>query len=428
MTEPLSDPSATALAEPSPSDDNSPPQESFAASVANAFRYGNTAVIVLLAFLCSLVVGAILIVAADKPTRTAMGYFFQSPGDTFSRGWHAVAAAYVALFQGSVFNSNSLYSNSGVGIFYPICQTLNYATPLILGGLAVAVAFRAGLFNIGVQGQIIAGAICAGYVGFHWQLPHVIHLILALAAGIVGGTIWGAIVGWLKAATGAHEVITTIMLNYIAVNLVAYLLTVKGYQRPNSIQPQSAPIHGTARLPYLFGQKQQVTLGLLIAFAAALGCWWLLTRSTIGFRLRAVGANSFAARTAGMSVRRSYVLVMALSGLLAGLAGCSQILGANAGSGVTAQIDGGFGFIAITVALLGFASPGGVVAAGLLFGAFQAGSVQLLANTSTPQDVANIMQYVIVLFIAAPGLVRLIFRLREARGGGGHQLAKGWNG
>ncbi len=402
--------------------------ESMAGRIWDAFRYGNTAAIVILAFVCSLVVGAILIVAADEPTRNAMGYFFQDPSDTFSRGWKAISSAYVALFQGSVFNSNSLYSNSGVGVFYPICQTLSYATPLILGGLAVAVAFRAGLFNIGVQGQIIAGAICSGYVGFHWSMPPVIHLVVALAAGVLGGAVWGGIAGWLKARTGAHEVISTIMLNYVAVYLLGYLLTVHGFQRPNSIQPQSSPIHGTARLPYLFGAKQQVNLGLVIAVLAAVGCWWLLTRSTLGFRLRAVGANAFAARTAGMSVQRSYLAVMVISGVLAGLAGCTQILGVNAGSGLNGSIDGGFGFDAITVALLGFASPWGVIAAGLLFGAFHAGGVQLLATTGTPQDVSNIMQYIIVLFIAAPGLVRLIFRLREARGGGGQQLAKGWNG
>jgi ABC-type uncharacterized transport system permease subunit len=419
---------ATASVDSEGGGDTSSTEDSLLARTVDAFRYGNTAAIVVLAFFSSLVVGAVLIVAADAPTRTAMGYFFQSPGDTFSRGWRAIAAAYVALFQGSVFNSNSLYSNSGIGVFYPICQTLSYATPLIFGGLAVAVAFRAGLFNIGAQGQIIAGAICSGYVGFHWSLPPVIHLVVALAAGVIGGMVWGGLAGVLKARAGAHEVISTIMLNYIAVYLIGYLLTVKGFKRPNSIQPQSSPIHGTARLPYLFGAKQQVNLALVLALLAAFGCWWLLTRSTLGFRLRAVGANAFAARTAGISVARSYVTVMVISGALAGLAGCTQILGANAGSGLNGQIDGGFGFDAITVALLGFASPGGVVAAGLLFGAFHAGGVQLLATTSTPQDVSNIMQYVIVLFIAAPGLIRLIFRLRDARGGGGQQLAKGWNG
>jgi simple sugar transport system permease protein len=404
-----------------------PPVVTRRGRLMHAYQHGNSAVLVFLALICALVVGAIFVVLADPPTRKAAGYFFSSPGDTFSRGWHAIASAYSALFEGSIFNPNSLYSNGGVGVFAPICQTLYYATPLIFGGLAVAVAFRAGLFNIGAQGQIIAGAICAGYVGFHWELPHVIHLVLALLAGMLGGAIWGGLAGWLKAQFGAHEVITTIMLNYVAAYLIAYLLTVHGFQRPNSIQAQSSPIHGTARLPYLFGQHLAVDLGLVLALLAAVGCWWLLTRSTLGFRLRAVGANANAARTAGMSVERSYFTVMAISGLLAGLAGCYQILGANAGSGLNGSIDGGFGFDAITVALLGFASPGGVVAAGLLFGAFHAGGVQLQATTTTPQDVATIMQYVIVLFIAAPGLIRLIFRLRDARGGT-QQLAKGWNG
>jgi general nucleoside transport system permease protein len=405
-----------------------PDKPSTAYRILDAIRSGNTAVVVILAFFCALVVGAILIVASDEPTRTAMGYFFQYPSDTFSRGWHAISSAYAALFKGSIFNTDSLYSNGGVPIFGPICATLTDATPLILGGLSVGMAFRSGLFNIGVQGQIIAGAICAGYVGFHWKFPPVIALVLALLAGCIGGAIWGGFTGWLKARTGAHEVITTIMLNYIAVYLLAYLLTVSGFQRPGANEAISPSIHGNARLPYLFGAKLTVNLGLIIALLAAVVCWWLLTRSTIGFRLRAVGANANAARTAGMSVPRSYIQVMIIAGVLSGLAGCTQVLGVNAGSGLNGAIDGGYGFTAITVALLGMGSPGGIVAAGLLFGAFQAGSVQLLANTTTPQDLSNVMENVIVLFIAAPGLIRLIFQLKGERSGGPNALAKGWNG
>jgi simple sugar transport system permease protein len=313
-----------------------------------------------------------------------------------------------------------------VGAFTPISNTLLNATPLILGGLAVGLAFRTGLFNIGVQGQMIIGAVFAGYVGFAWPLPHVVHLVVALAAGVLGGALWGGLAGFLKARTGAHEVITTIMLNYIALALLTYLLGVKGFQKPGSNQAISRPVEGTARLPHIFGPDLRVHLGLVIAVLAAIGVWWLLTRSTLGFSLRAVGANPFAARTAGMGIERSYLVVMLISGALAGLAGCSQILGTN--PALTGDIDAGIGFDAITVALLGGATPSGTVLAGLLFGAFNAGSVVMATDTSTPSEIVSIIEPVLVLFIAAPALIRGIFRLRAARRGGVGQLAKGWNG
>ena len=389
------------------------------------YLYGNAVVVTALAFLCALVVGAILIVVADQPTRTSFSYFFAAPGDTLSSAWNAIAAGYGALFRGAIFNPQSV-SKGGAALFDPIANTLLNATPLILGGLAVAVAFRTGLFNIGVQGQMILGATFAGYVGFAWPLPGTIHLIVAILAGVLGGALWGGIAGWLKARTGAHEVITTIMLNYIALGLLAYLLGVKGFQAPGSNQAISRTTLGSARLPHLFGSELRVHFGLVIALLAALGVWWLLTRSTLGFSLRAVGANPFAARTAGMGIERSYLVVMLLSGALAGLAGVSQILGTN--TAITGDIDAGIGFDAITVALLGGATPGGTVLAGLLFGAFRAGSVVMATDTSTPSEIVSIIEPVLVLFIAAPALIRGIFRLRAARGGVGGQLAKGWNG
>ncbi len=404
-----------------------PPAPGRGRRLIDSFRYANLFVLTLLAILCALVFGAILIVIADQPTRTAMGYFFQDPSDTFSRGWHAISAGYSALFEGAIFDPNSLYSNGGTPIFGPICATLFNATPLILAGLSVSVAFRAGLFNIGGQGQIILGAISAGYVGFAWDLPPVIHVVAAVIAGLLGGAVWGGIAGWLKAKTGAHEVISTIMLNYIGLYLLYYLLSVQGFQAKAKTQAISRPIYHNARLPYLFGSKLQVTVGLLIALAAAAGCWWLLTRSTLGFRLRAVGANQFAARTAGMSVPRSYVTVMLIAGALAGLAGSIQALGTS-NQALTGDVDANIGFDAITVALLGQATPGGTVIAGLLFGALRAGGVKMLVDTGTPNDVVQVMESVIVLFIAAPGLIRAIFRLRASRGGGVQQLAKGWNG
>jgi general nucleoside transport system permease protein len=389
------------------------------------YLYGNAVVVTLLALLCALVVGAVLIVVADQDTRASFGYFFAAPGDTLGSAWAAIAHGYGALFRGAVFDPG-LAASGPVGAFTPISNTLLNATPLILGGLAVAVAFRTGLFNIGVQGQMVVGAIFSGYVAFAWPLPPVVHLVVALAAGVLGGALWGGLAGFLKARTGAHEVITTIMLNYVALYLLVYLLGVKGFQDPGSNQAISRKTLGTARLPHLFGPDLRVHLGLLIALLAAVGVWWLLTRSTLGFSLRAVGANPFAARTAGMGVERSYLVVMLISGALAGLAGCSQILGTN--PALTGDIDAGIGFDAITVALLGAATPGGTVLAGLLFGAFRAGSVVMATDTSTPSEIVSIIEPVLVLFIAAPALIRGIFRLRAARRSGVGSLAKGWNG
>jgi general nucleoside transport system permease protein len=393
----------------------------------DAVRAGGTVVITVLAFVCAIVVGAVLIIVADEPTRAAFGYFFAYPWDTFAAAWHAVSSGYLALFQGSVLDFGSLTGESNVPILGPISDTLFNAAPLILGGLSVGVAFRAGLFNIGGQGQLIAGAICAGYAGFAWQLPVVLHLLVAMVAGLVGGGIWGGIAGWLKARTGAHEVISTIMLNYIALYLLYYLLSVPGFQAPASNQAISIPVAATARFPRLFGAGLSVNGSLLVALLAAVACWWLLTRSTLGFRLRAVGANQFAARTAGMNVAGSYVTVMLIAGALSGLAGSAQILGGN-NAALTGDVDANIGFDAITVALLGRANPGGTVLAGILFGALRAGAVRMQAETGTPTEIVQVVQSVIVLFIAAPALIRAIFRLRESRGGGVTQLAKGWNG
>jgi simple sugar transport system permease protein len=399
-------------------------KRSFGRRLLDAYLYGNSAVVTILAFICALIFGAILIAIADDATRSSLGYFFQHPTDTLGHAWDAISAGYSALFRGAVFNTDSLYSNGGVPVFGPISDTLVNAAPLILGGLSVAVAFRAGLFNIGVQGQLIMGAIAAGYVGFTWHLPTGLHLIVALIAGIIGGAFWGGLVGYLKAKTGAHEVITTIMLNYVALYFLGYLLTVNGFQAPNQTEATSPRILPTARLPHLFDSLHS---GLIIALLAALGCWWLLSRSTLGFRLRAVGANPFAARTAGMHIERGYLAVMLISGALAGLVGCSQVLGTR--QVVTQDVDAGFGFDAITVALLGRGSPGGTVLAGLLFGAFRAGGVVMASQTHTPADVVSVIEPVIVLFIAAPALIRGIFRLRASAGGtGAAQLAKGWNG
>ena len=365
--------------------------------------------VTLLAILLALIIGGILMAVADSTTRTAFGYFFQHPSEGLLDAWYTMRDAYKALFEGAIYNPTN--DGSASGIFGPITGTIYTAGPLICAALGIALAFRAGLFNIGGQGQVIAGAMASGYVGFAWHLPIVIHLILALVAGVAGGAFWGFLVGFLKARSGAHEVITTIMLNYVALNGLAFLIQTHGIQNPGNPEI-SKPILGSARLPHLFGGDLQIDLGIVLALAAATGVWWLLTRSTLGFQLRSVGANPAAARAAGMSVSRITMTAMALSGALTGLAGTLLALGGATSYTITPQIDNNVGFDAITVALLGRNSPRGVLGAGLLLGALRAGAPTMQAQTGTPPDIVTVIQALIVIFVAAPRLTRAIFRLK----------------
>ena len=255
----------------------------------------------------------------------------------------------------------------------PLSETAVQATPLILTGLAVALPYRAGLFNIGGQGQFIGGAILAAWLGYAVSLPFFVHVVVCVIGGFVGGAVIGWLTGEIKARTGAHEVIVTIMLNYVMLYLLAYLLSSQSLlQASGSPNPITPPIASNAHLPLLFGTNLRINAGFLIALACAFGVWWLLNRTTTGFEFRSVGANSSAARVAGMNVERSWVLVMLIGGGLAGLAGATVIQGTD--FTLNPQSYGTYGIDAITVALLGLGRPGGVVLAGLLFGALHAGS------------------------------------------------------
>lgn len=366
----------------------------------------SSTLVVVLAIVASLILGGILIVLASEEVRTSAGYFFSRPGDMLGAVWSAVSSAYSAMWSGAFFNANA--SNFS-GMIRPFMQTLTVATPLILAGLGLGIGFRAGLFNIGAQGQMIMGATLGAMVGFMWHLPVGLHLLVAVLGTALGGAIWGFIPGILKAKTGAHEVITTIMLNYIALSLVGYLLTLDAFQRPDSNNPQSPIIDSSAQYPQIFGSQFPLHLGFVVALAAAWGVWWLMERSTLGFQFRAVGANPSASRTAGMSVARSTVLVMVIAGALAGLGGSAQILGTQ--PSLTDSIAGSFGFDAITVALLGRSRPVGIVFAAILFGGLKASGPALQVQAGLPIDIVLVVQSLIVLFIAAPPLVRFLFRL-----------------
>lgn len=360
----------------------------------------------LLAIVAALILGGVLIAAADPAVQEAASYFFARPSDFFQAVWDAVFGAYAALFQGAVLNVDAPDVSRALR---PLTETMTVATPLILAGLGLGIGFRAGLFNIGAQGQIILGGIFAGFVGWTFALPPGLHLLLAVLGAALGGALWASIAGVLKARTGAHEVIVTIMLNNIAIYLVAYLLTTKPFQAPGSSNPISPRIPGNAQFPLLLGEGFRLHAGFVLALLVAVGVWWLMERSTLGFRFRAVGENPHAARTAGMSVPWTTGWVMAIAGALAGLAGSAQVLGTE--HVLTAGVAASFGFDAITVALLGRSRPLGTVLAGLLFGALRAGGFVMQARTGTPIDIVLVVQSLIVLFIAAPPLVRAIFRL-----------------
>ncbi|RFA11071.1 ABC transporter permease [Subtercola boreus] len=369
---------------------------------------GGSVVISILAVVLALIVGGILIALTDENVQAASGYFFSRPADTINAVWVSVSGAYSALFQGSVYNFGALDFAKGIK---PLTDTLTFATPLIVAGLGVGLAFRAGMFNIGGQGQMLIAAAAAGWVGYSFPLPYGIHLILAVLAGIAGGALWGGIVGLLKARTGAHEVIVTIMLNYVAVYLVSYMLRTPGLlQAPGSNNPKTPAMLPTAVYPDLLGPGYNLHAGLLVSIAATVFVWWLLSRSSLGFKFRAVGVNPNAARVAGIDVKRSYVTVMLISGGLIGLAGVAQVLG-TVTTGFSSGIDAGIGFDAITVALLGRSRPWGIFVAGILFGAFKAGGFSMQAGQGIPVDIVLVVQSLIVLFIAAPPLVRAVFHL-----------------
>ena len=368
------------------------------------------ATVVLFAVVASLVLGALLIVFASEGVRASAGYFFSRPMDTIGAMWEAISSAYVAMFEGAFFNFGAA---DFAGQIKPLTQTLTSATPLIFAGLGLGLGFRAGMFNIGAQGQILIGATVGAYVGFAWHLPLGLHLLVAIIGTIIGGALWGFIPGILKARTGASEVIVTIMLNYIALNLVSFLLSKDTFQAEGSNNPKSPAVDASAQYPLILGSDFRLHLGFLVAIAAAFGVWWLMERSTLGFQFRAVGASPRAARTAGMNVGRVYVLVMVFAGALAGLAGSAQILGTE--KALTSDIAASFGFDAITVALLGRSRPGGIVMAAILFGGLRASGPTLQVEAGVPIDIVLVIQSLIVLFIAAPPLVRTIFRLPSPR-------------
>ncbi len=399
QTESAASPAPAATRPPRPSRG---PRPTFAEVLHDVAAGGVTRIIA--AIVLSLAIATVFIVFTNEAVLGTLGYFFTRPGDFFGAAATAIGDAYVAMFRGAIYNTRADTFAAGIK---PLTESLRFAGPLIAAGLGIALTFRAGLFNIGGQGQMIMGAVWSAWAAFQLHLPYGVHLVVAVIFGLVGAGLWAGIAGWLKAKTGAHEVIVTIMMNYIAISLTTYLMrTPVLHDMSGSSNPTTRPPDPTAVFPPLIG-GYDLRVSFVLCIAAVAVYWWLMERSPLGFRLRMVGLNPDAARAAGINTGRMTIVAMVLSGLFVGLAGINQSLGRDGNFGP--GIDSGIGFDAITVALLGGSRAMGVLFAGILFGALKAaGPTMQLANV--PPEILGVIQGLIVLFIAAPPLVRAIFR------------------
>ena len=390
------------------------------------------------AMVLGLLLGALVIMTTTPVVLNAWRGFFQGwggPGHAFMVSFNNVGAAYRDMFTGSVFDPGTFWHSLTTGrgwsnALTPISETLTYATPLIIASVGVGLAFQTGIFNIGANGQAILGGILGASAGSLWHLPTVVHLPITLAAGVLGGMLAGLVPGLLKAYTGAHEVIVTLMFNYVVVSMLYLALFSSALQLPGQSNDVSRNVDSSAQLAPLFGTASglRVNYGLFIAVAVVVFAWWFLERSSLGFEFRITGANPNAARASGINARAVVIVLFLISGGLAGLAGVVQV------AGTTHFIDGGFlvgnagiGFTAITVALLGRNRPLGIVWAALLFAALGVGGRAMQASTGIPLDLAAIIQSAVVLFVATPVLVKEIFRLRAAPVERVQLSTKGWS-
>jgi simple sugar transport system permease protein len=362
-----------------------------------------------------------VIIAISTPeVRDAWRQFFQAPWEAIKITIETVWNAYVALFVGAlgspteIVNGFRAWIQTGNSLpllraLRPIGESLMLTTPYIFAGLAVALGFRGGLFNIGAEGQIFVGGLAAAFVGYSFKgLPWIIHLPLALGAAILAGAVWGAIPGFLKARYGAHEVINTIMMNYIAFRLADYLLQ-GPMSRPDRM-PITPDVLPSAWLPTLLPSPVRVHLGLIIALIMAAVVYWFLWKTPLGLEIRMAGANPRAARYAGIRIAVIIVLTMALSGALAGMAGANQVLGVE--HRMVRAFSSGYGFDSIALALLGNSHPLGVVLAAFLFGFLQGGAAQMQATVGVPIEIIKIIQGLIIIFVAAPEIIRSLYRIK----------------
>ncbi len=386
--------------------------------------------VTILAIISGLILGGLLVAVTTEEVYQAFDISFWS-GIKSAAG--AAWSTYQALFFGSVGNPSKILeairSGNALDIrraFNPIFESLVVSTPYIFAGLAVALGFRVGLFNIGAEGQIFIGAVTTVTAAIFLKgLPAIIHIPISLLAGFLGGGLWGFIPGWLKAKTGGHEVINTIMMNYIAFRLSEFLL--RGpLKDPDGFSPVSAGIEESAKLFRFFENPIRFHLGFFIALLVAFLVYIFLFKTTWGYTLRTVGANPRAAKYAGIDIVRSTVIAMFLSGGLAGLAGANEVLGVN--HNLALAFSSGYGFDAIALALLGKSNPVGVVFSAILFGFLRNGAIQMQLSAGIPIDIISVLQAFILAFIAAPAIIRTVYRLKEPDLDLDAVTLRGWGG
>jgi simple sugar transport system permease protein len=383
-----------------------------------------------LAIFSGLVVGGIVIILTTPAFYAALRV---SILDAIKVAFETIKLTYGALFTGAFGSPREMVAALASGdpaairqAFYPFFESLVATTPYIFGGLSVALGFRVGLFNIGAEGQLFIGAIFATFAGYALTgLPMFIHMPIAFLAGAVGGGLWGFIPGFLKARTGAHEVINTIMMNYIAFRLSEWLLT-GPMKRPGSFNPVSPMIESSAWLPRLFGDPIRFHTGFFIALFMAWLVYWFLWKTKWGFSLRMVGSNPHASKYAGVNVPLSIILGMTFAGALAGMAGGNEVLGVS--HSLALAFSSGYGFDSIAIALLGNSHPLGVVLAALLFGILRNGAGQMQVTGGIPIDIISIVQATILVFIAAPAIIRTIYRIKPPAKGEEGMTVSGWGG
>lgn len=373
--------------------------------------------IIILAIFTGLLFGGIIAVATTKELYSAFDEsFFNGLNESLKFIWKT----YSSLFIGSVGNpskmASALFSGDSKAIlsaFKPFLESLVTTTPYLITGIAIALGFQAGIFNIGGEGQLFMGSIMAGWAGWTFKgLSPIVHVPLALSIGFLAGAFWGFIPGWLKAKTGSHEVINTIMMNYIAFNLSQYLI-IGPFQDPNE-SFKTRFIEESAHLYRFFKETSlRFNIGLFIALAIAVLVWYILYKTTWGYELRTVGLNPHAANYAGINSSLITILSLTISGAISGLAGAVEMLGVNFRA--VQSLTTGYGFDAIAIALLAKNHPLIVIITAMLFGFMRQGSRLMQINTGIPIDIISILQAFILFFIAAPAIIRTIYRLREPK-------------
>jgi ABC-type uncharacterized transport system permease subunit len=386
--------------------------------------FSATILVPVLAVFTALVLGGLIIAFTNTDTLAAWGHFFQNPWGALKSTGLVIYKAYAAMFEGAFGNPKDFIQQLGIWIntgeskqllsaIRPISESLLLSVPYMLAGLGVSVGFQCNMFNIGAEGQLYIGALASAFVGYAVHgLPWYIHAPLAILAGAVAAGIWGFIPGILKARFGAHEVINTIMMNYIAYRLMDFLLN--GPMKSGST-PASPQILPTAMLASIFPSPVRIHWGFFIALGLAVVVYWLLWKTPFGMELRMVGANDRAARYAGISVKKTMVVAFVISAVLCGLAGSIHLLGVD--HRMMPSFSPGYGFDAIALALLGNSHPVGVVLASLLFAFLRGGAPRMQVVAGTPVEIIRIIQGMVIVFVAAPEIIRGLYHLRYTRSG-----------